>query len=429
VIDIHLIRNDIDSIKTAVSNRGGKIDFNEIQELDISRRENINITENKRKELNDLSRIVGTKKKNGEDAQKEIEQTHEIKTAIAQSNEQLQVIDEKLNNILLSMPNPPNSECPIGKSEDDNKEIRKWGDIPSYDFEVKEHDDLGKELGLMSAEIGVALAKSRFTLLRGPLAKLERALINFMLDHAYNNGYEEILPPLMANSTTMTGTGQLPKFKADLFKIENEDLYLIPTAEVPLTNMFAKTIFKDLKKGSPIYVTAYTPCFRSEAGSYGKDTKGYIRQHQFNKVELVKVCHPEDAVEEHNKLTTNAEELLRALELPYRVVDLCTGDLGFSASRTYDLEVWLPSQNTYREISSCSNFGDFQARRAGIRFKDSETKKNTFAHTINGSALAVGRTVVAIMENYQTKDGDVKIPEVLQPYMNGKVSLKSFLNK
>jgi seryl-tRNA synthetase len=280
----------------------------------------------------------------------------------------------------------------------------------------------------MCAETGVALAKSRFTLLRGPLARLERALINFMLDHANVKGYEEVLPPFMANSPTMTGTGQLPKFKEDLFKIENEDLFMIPTAEVPLTNMYGNQIIKDLKKGNAINLTAYTPCFRSEAGSYGKDTKGYIRQHQFNKVELVKICHPEDSAAEHEKLTGNAEEILQALKLPYRVVDLCTGDLGFSAHRTYDLEVWLPSQNTYREISSCSNFFDFQARRAGIRFKDAETKKNTFAHTINGSALAVGRTLVAIMENYQTKDGDILIPEVLQPFMQGKTSLKDYLS-
>lgn len=427
MIDIQLIRNDVESISKAVASRGKEFDFSELQKLDEKRREHITSVEQKRKELNDLSKQIGLKKRNGENADAEMEQTHAIKEAIASENDKATAVEEELNSHLLGIPNPPDSAAPIGKSEEDNAEIKTWGEVPSFDFEVKEHDDIGKDLGMMSSELGVHLAKSRFTVLKGPLARLERALVNFMLNKAMDDGYEEVLPPFVGNTSALTGTGQLPKFKEDLFKIEGEDLYLIPTAEVPLTNMFGNTVHKTIEKGKGIHVTAYTPCFRSEAGSYGKDTKGYIRQHQFNKVELVKVVHPEDSESEHQKLTATAESILKELKLPYRVVDLCTGDLGFSAKRTFDLEVWLPSQNTYREISSCSNFGDFQARRAGIRFKDKETKKNTFVHTLNGSSLAVGRTLVAIMENYQTKDGDILIPDALQHYMRNKKSLKACL--
>jgi len=419
VLDLHLIRESTDSVIAALERRGAKPDFSELLVLDGKRRILITENENKRQELNLASKAIGAKKKNGEDASAEMAATKSIKDIIATATEQLNEIEEAMSKLLLNFPNIPDSASPDGLKEEDNKELSVWGEIPKMDFTPIAHDDLGKNLGIMDQELGVKLAKSRFTLLRGPAARMERALINFMLDTHLANGYEEILAPFLANSNALTGTGQLPKFSEDLFKIEGEDLYLIPTAEVPLTNSFGDSVLKNIEKGKPSMITGYTPCFRSEAGSYGKDTKGYIRQHQFNKVELVKICHPDDAEAEHIKLTEDAEGILQALKLPYRKVDLCAGDMGFSAKRTYDLEVWLPSQDCYREISSCSNFGDFQSRRAGIRFKDKETKKNTFATTLNGSGLAVGRTLVAIFENYQTKSGDIVVPEVLRPYMGG----------
>lgn len=419
MLDINLIRSDADSIYKALARRGEAPDFSELLDLDGQRRDLIQQNEEKRQELNVASKAIGMKKQKGEDATAEMEATKSLKDVIAKTSEELNKIEDSLNSLILNFPNLPDENCPDGKSEEDNLELLKWGEPPELAFPAVAHDDLGKELHVMDQEIGVKLAKSRFTLLRGGAARMERALINFMLDTHTSNGYQEILAPFMANSKTLTGTGQLPKFAEDLFKIEKEDLYLIPTAEVPLTNMLADTVIKDLEKGKVFKWTAYTPCFRSEAGSYGKDTKGYIRQHQFNKVELVKICHPEDAEAEHETLTQDAESILQALKLPYRKVDLCAGDMGFSATRTYDLEVWLPSQKCYREISSCSNFGDFQARRAGIRFKDKETKKNTFVATLNGSGLAVGRTLVAIFENYQQQDGSINVPDVLQPYMGG----------
>ncbi|MBF0196858.1 MAG: serine--tRNA ligase [Planctomycetes bacterium] len=424
MIDIQLIRDDAQGVAEQIGRRGSLPDLGEVLELDTRRRQIIASSESKRAEMNEASKAIGMKKKAGEDASAEMAATAEIKKAIAAASEELSVIEKDLRDRLLVIPNIPSSDIPTGTSEDDNLELKKWGEIPELSFEPQAHDDLGKDLGIMCAETGVKLAKTRFTLLRGAAARLERALINFMLDMHAKKGYEEILPPLMANSNTLTGTGQLPKFAEDLFHIEGEDLYLIPTAEVPLTNMVASQVLKNLEPGKPMKFMAYTPCFRSEAGSYGKDTKGYLRQHQFNKVELVKITHPDDSAAEHLSLTEDAESILQALKLPYRLVDLCTGDIGFSAQRTYDIEVWLPSQNTYREISSCSNFGDYQARRAGIRFKDKATKKNHIAHTINGSGLAVGRTLVAIFENYQQADGDIIVPEVLRPYMGGQTSLK-----
>lgn len=419
MLDLHLIRSDADAVAKALSRRGEAPDFSELLELDAKRRDLIALNEDKRQELNVSSKAIGMKKQKGEDATAEMEATKSLKEVIAKTKEELDQIEAALNAIVLNYPNPPDAKCPDGKNEEDNQELLKWGEIPELNFTPLAHDDLGKDLEVMDQEVGVKLAKSRFTLLRGGAARMERALINFMLDTHTSNGYQEILAPFMANSKTLTGTGQLPKFAEDLFKIENEDLYLIPTAEVPLTNMLADTVIKDLEKGKVMKWTAYTPCFRSEAGSYGQDTKGYIRQHQFNKVELVKICHPDDAEAEHESLTQDAEFILQALKLPYRKVDLCAGDMGFSAQRTYDLEVWLPSQKCYREISSCSNFGDFQARRAAIRFKDKETKKNSFVATLNGSGLAVGRTLVAIFENYQQEDGSIIVPEVLRPYMGG----------
>jgi seryl-tRNA synthetase len=303
---------------------------------------------------------------------------------------------------------------PYGKDENDNVEIRRWGEIPKFDFEIKDHADLGVLRGFIDFDQAAAISGSRFSILKGPLAKLERALINFMLEVNAKNGYQEMTVPHLVKPQALVGTGQLPKFQEELYYVKDDDLYLIPTAEVPLVNVFKDTILKE--DDLPINLTAYTPCYRREAGSHGKDVKGLIRQHQFDKVELVKIVHPDNSYDELEKLLSNAEEILQLLELPYRVVALCSGDIGFSASKTYDIEVWIPSQNKYREISSCSNCEDFQARRANIRFKD-KTGKNRFVHTLNGSSLAVGRTLVAIMENYQTKDNRIRIPKVLKDYI------------
>lgn len=330
-------------------------------------------------------------------------------------------IEEKLNNFLLDIPNMPHENCPIGKNEDDNIEIKKIGKIPEFNFEVKDHVDLGFDLNQeINFDQANKIAKSRFVVLKNNIAKLHRALINFMLEEHLKNDYIEYDLPLLANKETLTGTGQLPKFNDDLFKIEGEDLFLIPTGEVPLTNLFKNEIFKDIEL--PIKVTANTPCFRKEAGTYGKDTRGIIRQHQFNKVELVQVVKEEDAEKALLEVLNNAENILKLLEIPYRVVELCTGDLGFAAKKTYDIEAWIPSQNQYREISSCSWFGDFQARRINIKYK--KEKQKQFAHTINGSGLAIGRTIVAIIENNQTEEGFIKIPKVLRKYFNNMEYLK-----
>jgi seryl-tRNA synthetase len=341
-----------------------------------------------------------------------------VSKEIKERETELSGIMDQLNNLIMIIPNIPHESVVLGEDEKDNPVIRKWGEIRKMDFEPLPHWEIGERLNILDFACASKLAGSRFVLYRGAGALLERALINFMLDiHTKEHGYTEILPPFMVNSACMTGTGNLPKFKEDLFKIEGWDFYLIPTAEVPVTNIHREEILKE--EELPIYYVSYTPCFRSEAGSYGKDTRGLIRQHQFNKVELVKFSRPEDSYAELEKLTANAEEILRRLELPYRVVSLCTGDLGFSAAKTYDLEVWIPGQNLYREISSCSNFCDFQARRAGIRFKKKGVSGTELVHTLNGSGLAVGRTLLAILENYQQNDGRVVIPEALRPYMGG----------
>jgi seryl-tRNA synthetase len=342
----------------------------------------------------------------------------EVSQKIKGMDEELKLVDEELNGFLLTVPNLPDPATPLGISESDNVLVRTWGEPGSYSFTPKPHWEIGEELGILDFECGAKLTGARFTVYRGAGARLERALINFMLDlHTGSHGYLEILPPFMVNSESMTATGQLPKFEEDLFKLKDSDFYLIPTAEVPVTNIHRGEI---LKKGDlPICYAAYTPCFRREAGSYGKDTRGLIRQHQFNKVELVKFTHPSESSAELEKLTQNAEKVLQLLQLPYRVMALCSGDIGFSASKTYDIEVWLPGQSCYREISSCSTFGDFQARRAGIRFREEEKSKPEFVHTINGSGLAVGRTLVAILENGQQADGSIVIPELLRPYMGG----------
>jgi len=332
-------------------------------------------------------------------------------------------LDAGISDMLLSIPNRPHDSVPVGKDENDNPEVRRWGEPKRFAFEPKAHWDIGEALGILDFEKGASLSQSRFTVLKGMGARLERALLNFMLDlHTEKHGYREIQPPFMVNSKTMTGTGQLPKFADDLYKCENDDLWLIPTAEVPLTNLHADEILEESML--PLYYTAYTPCFRREAGAYGRDVRGMLRQHQFDKVEMVKITTPGESYGELEKLTDNAEEVLRALGIPHRTICLCTGDMGFGSSKTYDVEVWLPSQDKYREISSCSNCEDFQARRMNTRFRQKDGGKLRFVHTLNGSGIAIGRTLIAVLENYQREDGSVRIPEVLVPYMGGATEIK-----
>ena len=416
MIDLKVLEKDFENIANRLKTKGIKEeDLKEIKELFEEKKEIQTILEQYQAKRNNLSKEIGLLMREGkkDNAQKIKKEVSKIKEKIEELNEKLKKIQEELNQKALSIPNIPDSDVPIGKDENDNVEIKRVGEIPQFDFEVKSHDELGEKLGWLDFKAGVKLAKSRFTVLKSEAAMLERALINFFLDHNRSYGFEEVYVPFLVNSQTMTATGQLPKFKDDLFKVENEDLYLIPTAEVPLTNLFRDEIISDLSE--PIKLTSYTPCFRKEAGSYGKDTKGIIRQHQFDKVELVAITKPEDSDKIFEEMVKCASSALEKLGLAYRQLMLCTGDLGFSAAKTIDLEVWIPSQNRYREISSISNTRDFQARRGKIRYKDG--KKNRLVHTLNGSSLAVGRTLVAIMENYQRKDGKIKIPEVLQKYM------------
>lgn len=416
MIDIKLIRSEPDKVRKSLGKRGKEIRLEELLEIDRIRREKLYQCEQLRAEQNRTGETIAQKKRQKENVDDLLNSMSQIKQNIAQLEEELKSYDEQLEQILLTLPNLPHESIPVGKDSSDNRIERKWGEPKKFDFEPWDHVQLGEYLKIFDFDRAVKIAKTRFALSTGAGALLERALINFMLDvHTSQHGYKEVLPPFLVNSATMQGTGQLPKFAEDLFHIENFDLWLIPTAEVPVTNIHRDEILPD--EMLPIKYVAYTPCFRSEAGSYGKDTRGMIRQHQFNKVELVKFTHPEESWDELEKLTKDAEHILQLLGLPYQVVTLCTGDLGFSASKTYDLEVWLPGQNCYREISSCSNFTDFQARRANIRFK--RDKKPEFVHTLNGSGLAVGRTAVAIIENYQQSDHSVVVPEVLRPYMHG----------
>ena len=415
MLDIKLIRENPDKINELLKRRNPELSINEVLDIDVERRKiQTQVDELRAKRKND-SQKIGIMKKNGENTDDVQEEVRKLGDDIKHLEENLSELDNKQRDILLHIPNIPDETTPIGLSEDDNVEVYKWGEPRKFDFEFKAHWDLCEEKGLVDFERGVKLSQSRFILYRGKGAKLERAIINFFLDyHTSEQGYEEVLPPFMANAATMTGTGQLPKFKDDMYKCENEDLYLIPTAEVPVTNIYANEILSE--SDLPKYMTAYTPCFRRESGSAGKDTRGLIRVHQFNKVELVKLCTPETSKEEHEKLTEDAEKMLQLLELPYRREALSTGDIGFSANKCWDLEVWMPSYGTYKEISSCSNYGDYQARRANIRYRDKETGKARFVHTINGSGLAVGRTFAAIVENYQQADGSIVIPEVLRKY-------------
>ncbi|MGC8587428.1 MAG: serine--tRNA ligase [Hydrogenobaculum sp.] len=416
MISIELIRKNPEFVKENLAKRDIflKDRIDDILKLDEERRHKIKRIEDLRALRNTKSKEIGSLKKQGLNTEALEEEIRLIKEEISTLEEELARIEKYMEDLLLRVPNLLHESVPYGKDENDNLEIKRWGEIPKFDFEIKDHADLGVLRGFIDFDQAAAISGSRFSILKGPLAKLERALINFMLDVNTKNGYQEMIVPHLVKPQTLVGTGQLPKFQEELYYVKDDDLYLIPTAEVSLVNVFKDTILKE--DDLPVNLTAYTPCYRREAGSHGKDVKGLIRQHQFDKVELVKIVHPDNSYEELEKLLSNAEEILQLLELPYRVVALCSGDIGFSASKTYDIEVWIPSQNKYREISSCSNCEDFQARRANIRFKD-KTGKNRFVHTLNGSSLAVGRTLVAIMENYQTKDNRIRVPKVLKDYI------------
>ncbi len=419
MLDIKRIREEFEKTKALLEMRGkGDYGLPRIAALDLNRRELLAKVEKMKNDQKLTSKQIPELKKKGEDTTQLMAEMKALSETIKQLDQEVADIEIEMRESLLGIPNTPNPETPIGSTDEDNKEIRKWGEPSAFNFEIKAHWDIGQDLGVLDFERAAKIAGARFTVYRGLGARLERALYNFMLDlHTGEHGYEEILPPFMVNRAAMTGTGQLPKFEEDMFNIPAKDFFLIPTAEVPVTNLYMDEILDETSL--PIYHTAFTPCFRKEAGSAGRDTRGLIRQHQFNKVELVKFVKPETSYDELESLLLAAEEVLKRLELPYRVVQLCTGDLGFSSAKTYDIEVWMPSYDRYLEISSCSNFEDFQARRGNIRYRDQESGKVNFVHTLNGSALAVGRTVAAILENYQQEDGSVIIPKALRPYMGG----------
>lgn len=419
MLDLKYIVNNFDSVKRGMEKRGANIDFSELLDNEEKRKTLLLEIEELRHQRNVVTDDIAQMKKSNLDAQPSIERMRIVSDQIKSLDKEFALIEEAVHDFLITLPNLPHEDVPQGKDETQNRLERTIGTPRKFDFPIKDHGDIGEELGILDLTRAAKLTGSRFPLYFGAGARLERALINFMLDvHTREHGYKETLPPFIVNKTTMTGTGQLPKFEQDLFKLEGWDYYLIPTSEVPITNIYAREILDGDKL--PLKFTAYTPCFRSEAGSYGRDTKGLIRQHQFNKVEMVKLTTPESSFDELESLVANAETILARLELPYQVLTLCTGDLGFSATKTYDIEVWMPGQDKYREISSCSNCLDFQARRANIRFKRPDQKKTEFCHTLNGSGLAVGRTFAAILENYQQADGSVTIPDVLVPYMGGQ---------
>jgi len=417
MLDIKRIREDFDGVKKAVESRGkGDFGIDKVREFDIKRREILATVEKMKNEQKIKSKQIPVMKKNGEDTAPLMAEMKQLSEQIKELDAQVSEAEAGLKEALLEVPNTPYKDVQEGLDDSDNVELRKWGEPTEFDFEAKAHWDIGEDLDILDFERAAKIAGARFTVYKGLGARLERAVINFMLDlHTEEHGYTEILPPFMVNRMAMTGTGQLPKFEEDMFYIPQKDFFLIPTAEVPVTNLYDNEILN--ADQLPIYHTAYTPCFRAEAGSAGRDTRGLIRQHQFQKVEMVKFVKPEDSYAELEALTDNAEEVLRKLNIPFRVVRLSTGDLGFSSAMTYDVEVWMPSYGRYVEISSCSNFEDFQARRANIRFRPEEKGKPEFVHTLNGSGLAVGRTVAAILENYQQADGSVVIPEALRPYM------------
>ncbi len=419
MLDPRLLRNELEATAAQLARRGMTLDTEQIAALEKQRKELQVKAEQLQSERNSRSKQIGKAKAAGEDIQPLLDEVASLGDEHKQAQEDLGKVQAELQQIILGIPNIPSADVPDGKDEEDNREERRWGTPREFDFEPKDHVDLGTALEGMDFETAAKITGSRFTTMQGPMARLHRALTQFMLDtHTGQHGYTEVYVPYMVNADSLQGTGQLPKFEEDLFKLSGEfNYYLIPTAEVPVTNLVRGEIIEDADM--PKRWVAHTPCFRSEAGSYGKDTRGMIRQHQFEKVEMVQIVRPQDSDAALEELTKNAETILQKLELPYRLVTLCTGDLGFSSTKTYDLEVWLPGQNTYREISSCSNFGDFQARRMQARWRNPETGKPELAHTINGSGLAVGRTLVAVVENYQQEDGSIQVPEVLKPYMGG----------
>ena len=423
MLDLRYVREHPEEVAEALRKRRASVDLDQLLELDRRRRTHLTEVEALKKMRNERSKEIGRVMKSGGDATAMREEVRGIGDQVSALEADLVQIDAGLNSGLLEIPNIPHPDVPEGNTDEDNTVVRSWGEVPRFSFEPQAHWDLGTELGILDFERAAKVSGARFTFNVGDGALLERALIQFMLDlHTREHGYTELLPPYMVNATSLTGTGQLPKFEEDLFRTTPGDFYLIPTAEVPVTNFHADEI---LEPGMlPLAYCAHTPCFRSEAGSYGKDVRGLIRQHQFNKVELVRFSEPESSYDALESLTGHAEQVLQRLGLHYRVVTLCSGDLGFSAAKTYDLEVWLPAQKLYREISSCSNFVDFQARRAKIRYRPERGAKARLVHTLNGSALAVGRTLVAILENYQREDGTVEIPEALRPYMHGKLRIE-----
>lgn len=418
MLDVRFIRNNLAVVEEALAKRGSHLDMSEYKALDEERRDKVREVEELKARRNRASAEVARKKKAGEDASALIEELGGLSSRIKELDRELKEVEEKVRAWVMAIPNIPHQSVPHGETEDDNREERRFGEIPEFDFTPKAHWELGPDLNGLDFERAAKIAGSRFVLYRGWAARLERALTSFMLDvQTLEHGYTEVIPPFIANRDSLTATGQLPKFEEDLFRLEGWEYYLIPTAEVPVINIHRNEVLSG--KDLPVKYTAHTPCFRSEAGSYGKDTRGIIRQHQFNKVEMIRFTTPENSYAELEEMTAQAEEILKRLELPYRVVTLCGGDIGFSAAKTYDIEVWLPGQEKYREISSCSNCEDFQARRAGIRFQPEGGGKKRLVHILNGSGLAVGRTMVAILENCQQKDGSVVIPEALRPYMGG----------
>ena len=423
MLEIKFVRQNLETVQKALETRGQSTDLDAFKTCDDERRDILQELEALRHQRNVVSDQIAEMKKAGDNADTVVAKMREVSSKIKVLDKALTEILETFEKILLSLPNIPHASVPLGKDETDNPVIKTVGDPPEFDFKPQPHWDLGMALGILDFERAAKITGARFPLYFGACARLERALINFMLDiHTQTHGYTEILPPFVVNRQSMTHTGQLPKFEEDLFKLEDWDYFLVPTAEVPVTNIHQDEVLDEAQL--PIYYTAYTPCFRSEAGSYGKDTRGLIRQHQFNKVELVKFTTPQTSYDELESLLDNAETILRKLELPYQVIELCSGDLGFSAAKTYDIEVWMPAQRVYREISSCSNFENFQARRGNIRFKQKGKKGTELVHTLNGSGLAVGRCVAAILENFQQADGSVLIPDALQTYMAGLEKIK-----
>ena len=423
MLDPQLIRNELNSIAKALDKRGVSIDINKIQKIEDKRKAIQIKTEKLQADRNLISKEIGEMKAKGEDTENLLEKVASNKNQLEKNEEELTAIQQELNELIIVIPNIPHESVPDGNSDVDNQLIREWGEKPSFDFKINDHVDLGESLEQIDFDSATQITSSRFVVMKGQIARLHRALIQFMLDiHISEHGYQEVNVPYLVNADSCTNTGQLPKFKEDLFHIKDQDFYLIPTAEIPVTNIVKDKIINDIEL--PLKFVCHSPCFRSEAGSYGKDTRGMIRQHQFEKVELVQIVRPENSYNVLEELTLNAETILKKLNLSYRVVTLCAGDLGFAAAKTYDIEVWLPSQNTYREISSCSNFESFQARRMKARWRNSKTNKIELLHTLNGSGLAVGRTLIAVMENYQTKNGDIIIPDVLRQYMSNESIIK-----